>query len=63
MMQIARASAGRKKWRENPNSSRQDAKAQRSAQEKSLLSFASFAYFAALRETGLSVRELLRQPG
>jgi hypothetical protein len=32
------------------NNSRQDAKAQRLAKEKSVLFFANFAYFAALRE-------------
>jgi len=35
------------------------AKAQRSAKKKSLVFFASFAYFAALREPGFSVHGLI----
>jgi hypothetical protein len=45
----------RKKVWNNQNGSRQDARAQRTANEGSSAFFANFAYFAALRETGLLV--------
>jgi hypothetical protein len=48
---------------ENPNSSRQGAKAQRDAQLRPLLFFASFAYFAALREIRFCSSWVSSQPG
>jgi len=42
------------KARNDQNSSRENARAQRSAKEKSLVFFANVAYFAPLRETGFS---------
>jgi hypothetical protein len=54
-----RRGAGVPTLEKNQNSSRQGAKAQRSAKKKSLVFFANFANFAALRETGFSVAKLI----
>jgi hypothetical protein len=62
-LQSEHQNSGRRARRceKNQNSSRQDAKAQSVAKKKSLYFFADFAYLAALRETGLSVRGLVRR--